>query len=92
MVLLGEEVATQKMTLFDITKQICDVIQARSEDGKNHGVILLPEGLIENIPEIHALLQVLYLNVSILIYAIMFCEQCFGTSLHTCAMLFAGNQ
>jgi pyrophosphate--fructose-6-phosphate 1-phosphotransferase len=57
MVLLGEEVATQKMTLFDITKQICDVIQARSEDGKNHGVILLPEGLIENIPEIHALLQ-----------------------------------
>jgi pyrophosphate--fructose-6-phosphate 1-phosphotransferase len=57
MVILGEEVATQKMTLFDITKQICDVIQGRSEDAKYHGVILLPEGLIENIPEIHALLQ-----------------------------------
>ncbi|KAG6543305.1 hypothetical protein Mapa_015219 [Marchantia paleacea] len=57
MVILGEEVSTQKMTLFDITKQICDVIQARAESEKYHGVILLPEGLIENIPEIHALLQ-----------------------------------
>lgn len=26
--------------------------------GKYHGVILLPEGLIESIPEVHALLQV----------------------------------
>jgi hypothetical protein len=26
--------------------------------GKYHGVILLPEGLIENIPEFYALLQV----------------------------------
>lgn len=25
---------------------------------KNHGVILLPEGLIESIPEVYALLQV----------------------------------
>ncbi|KAH8946831.1 hypothetical protein BDL97_11G008000 [Sphagnum fallax] len=57
MVILGEEVATSKMTLFDVTKQICDAIQARGEQGKYHGVILLPEGLIENIPEFYALLQ-----------------------------------
>eukprot|EP01018_Ginkgo_biloba_P032197 Gb_22035 [translate_table: standard] len=57
MVILGEEVSTSKMTLFDLTKQICDAIQARAEQDKNHGVILLPEGLIENIPEIYALLQ-----------------------------------
>jgi hypothetical protein len=56
-VILGEEVATSKMTLFDVTKQICDAIQARGEQGKYHGVILLPEGLIENIPEFYALLQ-----------------------------------
>lgn len=57
MVLLGEEVANSKMTLFDVTMQICDAIQARGEQGKNYGVVLLPEGLIERIPEFRALLQ-----------------------------------
>ncbi|KAM7517402.1 hypothetical protein LguiA_006985 [Lonicera macranthoides] len=57
MVILGEEVAASKLTLFDLTKQICDAVQARAEQDKNHGVILLPEGLIESIPEVHALLQ-----------------------------------
>ncbi|KAI3956788.1 hypothetical protein MKW92_003932 [Papaver armeniacum] len=57
MVILGEEVSASKLTLFDITKQICDAIQARAAEDKNHGVILLPEGLIESIPEIYALLQ-----------------------------------
>jgi pyrophosphate--fructose-6-phosphate 1-phosphotransferase len=57
MVILGEEVAASKLTLFDITKQICDAVQARAEQDKYHGVILLPEGLIESIPEVYALLQ-----------------------------------
>ncbi|KAL8478713.1 hypothetical protein ACS0TY_030553 [Phlomoides rotata] len=57
MVILAEEVAASKLTLFDITKQICDAVQARGEQDKHHGVILLPEGLIESIPEVHALLQ-----------------------------------
>ncbi|XP_031473218.1 pyrophosphate--fructose 6-phosphate 1-phosphotransferase subunit alpha [Nymphaea colorata] len=57
MVILGEEVAATKLTLFDLTKQICDAIQARAEKDKYHGVILLPEGLIESIPEVYALLQ-----------------------------------
>ncbi|KAK4389987.1 Pyrophosphate--fructose 6-phosphate 1-phosphotransferase subunit alpha [Sesamum angolense] len=57
MVILAEEVAASKLTLFDITKQICDVVQARAEQYKYHGVILLPEGLIESIPEVYALLQ-----------------------------------
>ncbi|XP_021717796.1 pyrophosphate--fructose 6-phosphate 1-phosphotransferase subunit alpha [Chenopodium quinoa] len=57
MVILGEEVAASKLTLFDLTTQICDAVQARAEKDKNHGVILLPEGLIESIPEIYALLQ-----------------------------------
>jgi pyrophosphate--fructose-6-phosphate 1-phosphotransferase len=60
LVILGEEVAASKLTLFDITKQICDAVQARAELDKNHGVILLPEGLIENIPEIYALLKEIY--------------------------------
>ncbi|KAF6174224.1 hypothetical protein GIB67_033756 [Kingdonia uniflora] len=57
MVVLGEEVASSKLTLFDLTTQICDAVQARAEQDKNHGVIILPEGLIESIPEIYALLQ-----------------------------------
>eukprot|EP00268_Persea_americana_P015719 TRINITY_DN1736_c0_g1_i6.p1 TRINITY_DN1736_c0_g1~~TRINITY_DN1736_c0_g1_i6.p1 ORF type:complete len:618 (-),score=117.93 TRINITY_DN1736_c0_g1_i6:347-2200(-) len=57
MVILGEEVATSKLTLFDLTKQICDAVQARAEQDKYHGVLLLPEGLIESIPEVYALLQ-----------------------------------
>ncbi|XP_028784741.1 pyrophosphate--fructose 6-phosphate 1-phosphotransferase subunit alpha [Neltuma alba] len=57
MVILGEEVAASKLTLFDITKQITDAVQARAEHDKYHGVILLPEGLIESIPEVYALLK-----------------------------------
>ncbi|KAK7852535.1 pyrophosphate--fructose 6-phosphate 1-phosphotransferase subunit alpha [Quercus suber] len=57
MVILGEEVAASKLTLFDIAAQICDAVQARAEQDKYHGVILLPEGLIESIPEIYALLK-----------------------------------
>ncbi|KAL8506790.1 hypothetical protein ACS0TY_017618 [Phlomoides rotata] len=59
MVILAEEVADSKLTLFDITKQICDTFQARGEQDKHHGVILLPEGLIESFPEVYALLQLL---------------------------------
>ncbi|KAJ0658361.1 putative diphosphate--fructose-6-phosphate 1-phosphotransferase [Helianthus annuus] len=59
MVILAEEVAASNLTIFDLTKQICDAIQARAEQEKYHGVILLPEGLIESIPEVYALLQVI---------------------------------
>ncbi|KAL8522882.1 hypothetical protein ACS0TY_013004 [Phlomoides rotata] len=57
MVILAEEVANSKLTLFDITKQICDAVQARGEQDKHHGVILLLEGLIKSFPEVYALLQ-----------------------------------
>eukprot|EP00475_Leptophrys_vorax_P039867 TRINITY_DN7290_c0_g1_i1.p1 TRINITY_DN7290_c0_g1~~TRINITY_DN7290_c0_g1_i1.p1 ORF type:complete len:633 (+),score=42.67 TRINITY_DN7290_c0_g1_i1:166-2064(+) len=58
MVILGEQVAASKMTLFDITNKICDAISERSAaKGKHHGVILIPEGLIEHIPEIASLID-----------------------------------
>ncbi|KAI6688535.1 hypothetical protein NL676_025363 [Syzygium grande] len=57
MVILGEEVAAAKLTLFDLAKQLCDAVQARAEQDKNHGVILIPEGLIESIPEVYSLLK-----------------------------------
>lgn len=32
-VILGEEVAASKLTLFDLTKRICDAVQSRAEQG-----------------------------------------------------------
>jgi pyrophosphate--fructose-6-phosphate 1-phosphotransferase len=57
MVILGEEVAQSKLTLFEISRKISDAVQARAEQDKYHGVILIPEGLIESIPEVYALLK-----------------------------------
>ncbi len=55
--LIGEEVAAEKKTLAQITSEIADLITKRAEKGKHYGVILIPEGLIEFIPEIGALIK-----------------------------------
>ncbi|KAL6072970.1 Pyrophosphate--fructose 6-phosphate 1-phosphotransferase [Balamuthia mandrillaris] len=55
--LIGEEVAAKRQTLEQITNSICQVISARADKGKNFGVVLLPEGLIEFVPEVHALIS-----------------------------------
>lgn len=55
--LIGEEVFAMRKTLDQITKEICDVITKRADAGKNYGIILIPEGLIEFIPEIGALIN-----------------------------------
>jgi diphosphate-dependent phosphofructokinase len=54
--LLGEEVASKKMTLAQVTGDICDMICKRADLGKNYGVVLIPEGLVEFIPEIGVLI------------------------------------
>lgn len=55
--LLGEEVAARKQNLSSITEEIVHVIVERAAAGKNYGVILVPEGLIEFVPEINTLLK-----------------------------------
>ncbi len=55
--LIGEEVAEKKLTLKEIISDLSDVIQKRSEAGKNYGIILIPEGLIEFIPELMLLIK-----------------------------------
>lgn len=57
MLIMGEEVALSKLTLMECINKICDGVQARAELGKFHGVLLIPEGLIESIPEMYALIQ-----------------------------------
>jgi pyrophosphate--fructose-6-phosphate 1-phosphotransferase len=54
--LIGEEVAAKKYTLDQIIEQVASVVAKRAEKGLNFGVVLVPEGLIEFIPEVGALI------------------------------------
>lgn len=57
MVLLAEDVRAKRWSLHDIVKEISDVVQARSEQGKEFGAILIPEGLVVAIPEMEVLIE-----------------------------------
>nr|GMC78649.1 pyrophosphate--fructose 6-phosphate 1-phosphotransferase subunit beta [Ipomoea batatas] len=54
--LIGEEVFAKKDTLKNVTDYIADVICKRAELGYNYGVVLIPEGLIDFIPEVQQLI------------------------------------
>lgn len=54
--LISEEVAAHGSSLADITKQLADMVAARADAGKNYGVVLVPEGLIECVPEVGVLI------------------------------------
>jgi pyrophosphate--fructose-6-phosphate 1-phosphotransferase len=54
--LISEEVAEKKQSLSSIIDQITHAVVTRADKGLNHGVVLVPEGLIEFIPEMHALI------------------------------------
>ncbi len=54
--LIGEEVAEKKLTLNQIVEAVAEVISRRAEKGLNFGVALIPEGLIEFIPEVGSLI------------------------------------
>lgn len=55
--LIGEEVAKKGMTLAEVTSEVADIVEKRAEAGKNYGVALVPEGLVEFIPEMKKLIQ-----------------------------------
>ena len=57
--LIGEEVLAKKMTLAQVVDSVAEVIIKRAEVKKNFGVVLVPEGLIEFIPEMKELIQAL---------------------------------
>lgn len=56
MALIGEEIANEKKTLAQVTKEIADMICERSAEGKDYGLILIPEGILEFIPECQKLI------------------------------------
>lgn len=55
--LIGEEVYAKKQTLKNVTDYMVDIICKRAERGYNYGVILIPEGLIDFIPEVQKLIS-----------------------------------
>lgn len=54
---ISEEVAAKKQTLNEIVDYITGIVVDRSNNGENFGVALIPEGLIEFIPEMKSLIS-----------------------------------
>ena len=54
--LVGEEVAAKKQSLSEIADQIADSVATRGNNGENFGVALIPEGIVEFVPEFSKLI------------------------------------
>ncbi len=54
--LISEEVETKKMSLASIIDYMVDIIVKRADMGKNFGIAVVPEGLIEFIPEMKSMI------------------------------------
>ncbi len=54
--LIGEEVAEKKMSLSEIADYIADSVAARAAQGNNFGVAIIPEGIVEFVPEFGTLI------------------------------------
>ena len=54
--IVSEEVEAKNQTLDDIVTYIAQVVADRAADGNNFGTVLIPEGLIEFIPAMKALI------------------------------------
>ena len=55
--IISEEVAAKKQTLDEIVTCIANTVAARAKNKENFGVVLIPEGLIEFIPEMNKLIS-----------------------------------
>ena len=54
--LIGEEVKAKKMSLAQIAGQIADSVEKRAANGNNFGVAIIPEGIVEFVPEFSMLI------------------------------------
>ena len=54
--LISEEVAAKKQSLSEIADYIADAFEKRSANGNNFGVAIIPEGVVEFVPEFKALI------------------------------------
>ena len=54
--LIGEEVAAKKMSLAQVADMIADSVAKRAERGMNFGIAIIPEGIVEFVPEFSKLI------------------------------------
>ena len=54
--MISEEVEAKKMSLEQIVNYMADIIVKRADKGKNFGIAIIPEGLIEFIPEMKSMI------------------------------------
>ena len=55
--LIGEEIAAKEMSLSQIAGYIADSVEKRAADGNNFGVAIIPEGIVEFVPEFGRLIR-----------------------------------
>lgn len=55
--LISEEVSAKKMSLAQIADYIADSVAARAAKGMNFGVAIIPEGVVEFVPEFSVLIH-----------------------------------
>jgi pyrophosphate--fructose-6-phosphate 1-phosphotransferase len=55
--LISEEVEQKQQTLDEVVTYMADIVAKRAENGDNFGVALIPEGLVEFIPEMKILIS-----------------------------------
>ena len=55
--IISEEILEKKMSLAQVIEDIANTIKIRANQGINHGLVLIPEGFIEFIPEMRVLLN-----------------------------------
>ena len=55
--LISEEIEAKKMSLASIIDYMADIIVKRANKGKNFGIAVIPEGLIEFIPEMGSMIS-----------------------------------
>jgi pyrophosphate--fructose-6-phosphate 1-phosphotransferase len=54
--LISEEIEQNNTSLKEVVASIAETVAKRAEKGNNYGVILIPEGLVEFIPEVKSLI------------------------------------
>lgn len=54
--LIGEEIQASQKTLADVVTQIVELVRDRARHGLEYGVVLVPEGIIEFMPDVRSLI------------------------------------
>jgi diphosphate-dependent phosphofructokinase len=55
--LISEEVAAREMTLPDLVREMTDLVEERYKSGRKYGLILVPEGVIEQMVDVKQLIS-----------------------------------